>query len=414
MDLTRRNNNPLYDHLERGAINYVTGRAGEFVGNHAGGLYDYAAGHFARAQARAREFQGNPQLLANEAAANNRGGPGRSFAVRGGKALGKGLATAAIKAAKGGKKSKSTSAPTAAPVHRRIEPVENSLQSAQMPGGNNMEVAVIPPPRKIVKITNDHFTVNLPFVTRTWSSAEAAFTFDVTDPFAVIRLNSIYDPIKKTHATKLATFNTDVQPHGRHIWDTHFQFYRVLKTHVKLTFVNNRVLHHLKDDRPFNEHYVVGYELVDESQQISNHVDMFLMTKRAKREILGPAGFGITFKSGAVLPAEEGDVVNQYPQKVATKVMTYTYVPEAWNTHVEEKGQEERWTPIGANPSIDHDMVIRIMHLDKALPEATAKAIGVLIQVSYDVQFRESVDSFTKTLNNDTGTYPDAEAEADD
>lgn len=295
----------------------------------------------------------------------------------------------------------------------------NPQQSAQVQGGNNMEVPVIPPPKKLSKIFPDYFTVSLPYVQRLSTSTEASFTYDQARPFAVIRLNSIYDPLKEVNATVAGTSDdplveSDLQPHGRHLWDSHFKYYRVIKTYVKLTFMSNRHMDYSENDRLWNEHYVVGYELVDEDSAVSNHVDMFLMTKHAKRAILKPVTKAVTFKSGAVTPAEEGDIAFEYPNGMSTVTLTYEYVPEKWNMHVEEAGQEERWTPILQNPSIDHDMAIRIMHMDTQDPSAQAEAVGVMVQVSYDVQFREATDSYFKTLNTDTATYGGAGEDAAD
>lgn len=276
--------------------------------------------------------------------------------------------------------------------------------SAPEEGG---EVEVVPPPRKLAKIHPDYFTVTLPYVTRGWTSNEASFAYAVTTPFAVIRLNSIYDPLKAAHAGAGApTFNSNVQPQGRNIWESHFKYYRVLKTHVKLTFISTR--HQSTNARPFDEAYVVGYELIDEDQPVSNNTDMFLMTKHAKREILPPCNRILTFDS-------TGAEVTRGHALPQTKVMTFTYTPGMWNHHVEELGIEERWTPILQNPAIDHDMAIRIMHLDATTPATDGETVGVLIQLSYEVQFREATDTFFKTYNTEVATYGGAgEDPADD
>ena len=273
------------------------------------------------------------------------------------------------------------------------------MSSGRRAGLDGDEVPIIPPPKKISKIAPEHFTVNLPFVTRTFSSNEANFAHNSTVPWAIIRLNSIYDPLKQTNATIGNPVNdSDIQPQGRHIWDSHFKYYRVLKTYVKLTFVSSRILATGKQARPFNEHYVVGYELIDEDGAISNDVDMFLMTKRAERGIMKPCDTQQLFTSAGIR-------VSELPLNTVSHTMTYVYSPDQWVHHVEELGSEERWTPILQNPAIDHDLAIRIMHLDKEAQVANAGSIGCFIQVAYDVQFREGSDSFFKTLSTANATY---------
>lgn len=259
------------------------------------------------------------------------------------------------------------------------------------------EVPVVPPPKKVAKIHPDYFTVELPFVERLFTSNESLFAYANDEPFAIIRLNSIYDPLQRRFGGKTgnpdAATESNRQPQGRNIWHSHFKYYRVLKTMVKLTFVNKR--HQLSPDLPFAEHYVVGYELVDEDHAISNNTDMFLMTKRAKRDILRPAHKGSTFDSS-------GTVVNEFNIDSPHVIQTYTYNPTEWVHHVEELGEEERWTPIGENPAIDHNMCIRFMHLNASAPLSQTEAVGVLVQLTYQVQFREQTDSFIKTFNTET------------
>jgi hypothetical protein len=297
--------------------------------------------------------------------------------------------------------------PSQSNLHRSINTGQHMPITGKRQGTDGDEVQVMPPPKKVPKIHPDYFTIQLPYVQRLSTSTEANFTYNTAAPFAIIRLNSIYDPLKETHSgagNPLA--EADLQPHGRHIWDTHFKFYRVLKTFVKLTFVTNRVVLTANSSRPWNEFYAIGYELIDEDAPVSDDVDMFLMTKHAKRDIMGPSRKLLSFDSA-------GASVNQLSAGTTSKSMTYVYTPEAWDYHVEEKGSEERWTKIGSNPAIDHDLAIRIMHLDKQTPTGQTGSVGCFIQITYEVQFREGTDSFLKTLNSDTATYPDADAGTD-
>jgi hypothetical protein len=284
-------------------------------------------------------------------------------------------------------------------------PVSTQM-SGKRQGTDGDEVPVMPPPKRISKMHPDYFTITLPYMTKQYTSLEPQIAYNYAAPFCVIRLNSIYDPLKGKGFTGAAILkDDDSQPQGREIWASHFKFYRVLKTYVKLTFINSRYRNEASD--VFRDSYAVGYELVDEDAAISNNADMFMMTKRAKRAILGPAPSTTTYNGVAVFRESNG---------MSSTTMEYVYTPDNWNFHVEELGSEERWTPINQNPAIDHDMAIRILHMSNSLPEPTGQGngIGVLVQLSFEVQFREPVDAFYKTLNVQTATYGGTDENADD
>jgi len=278
----------------------------------------------------------------------------------------------------------------------------NTMGSSKRAGTDGDEVSVVPPPKKLSKIHPDYFTINVPQVYRL-TAAAANILYASTTPLATIRLNSIYDPLKATRATlNNPAVQSDVQPQGRDIWAAHFKYYRVLKTYVKITFVNN---YPTLDTGSFLHDFVVGFELTDEDGPISDNAEMFLMTKHAKREIL---------PSAQTTTAYNGTSTIASVAKSSTKTVTFTYDPNAWDYHVEEKGSEERWTPIGANPSIDHELHVRVMHLINGTTPSAGN-MYFMIQLAYDVQFREATDSFFKTRTTASAApYPDAEGEADD
>jgi hypothetical protein len=209
-----------------------------------------------------------------------------------------------------------------------------------------------------------------------------------------------------TSTTHNPFLSSNLQPQGRNIWDSHFKFYRVLETHVKLTFVNCRPSS--SSTSPFDGVFVCGYELVDENAPISNNTDMFLMTKNAKREILPAAPRQPLFNNSGV-------VVDHTAQAYPTRVIQYSYRPQQWDYHVEEKSTEERWTPMKQNPALDHLMAVRVMHLDDISIPNRDESVGVMIEISYKVQFREATDSFFKTRDTTSATYGGAgEDPADD
>jgi len=314
-------------------------------------------------------------------------------------------------------------------------------------GGADAEVPVAAVPRAISKIHPDHFNIRLPFVrTMTFASNKAEFTNIL--PVCYIRLNSIYDVLKNsvdgryypvhfddatatagyagigatdTTANKIAnpiatsatqtqtaTYDEDVGPQGRNIWQAHFKYYRVLQSHVKLTFLNKNcdqigqsytgteeastISATPGDINVFRNSYACGFELIDEDGQVSNNCSMFLMTKNAERTILPAAKLAdISFSSAA-----NAHCISQAPN---VTTMTYAYNPSNWNYHVEQQGSSEtRWTAVGANPSLDHLLAVRMFHMDSNSQNyPTYQNLGVMIQVEYEVQFMECLDSFYKT-----------------
>lgn len=285
---------------------------------------------------------------------------------------------------------------------------QSDLPSMSNSGG---DVPVQPIPRAISKIHPDHFNIRLPYIKRfTFNGEQVKFTN--SNPLCLIRLNSIYDCIRSTLATVnyaqphpldnihsavgatstplTAPLLDNQGPHGRNIWQAHFKYYRVTRADVKLTFLNR-----FCDPGPgpdnrsvFKNAFAVGYELVDEDAMLSNNAEMFLCTKNAERDILGPPSRA--YQDGATPIATRPNV----------HVMTYTYNPDTWQYHVEQKSTETRWTAVGANPALDHLMAVRMMSLGGTgddLPNATVFGGGLMIQIEYQVQFMECMDSFYKT-----------------
>lgn len=269
-------------------------------------------------------------------------------------------------------------------VRRRISipsgPPETQAQTMSSRQGNDgEEVPVIPPPKRISKIAPDYTTIQLPYYAKVLINSSLLGGTN----YLGIRLNSVYDPI--VGAT------VDQQPQGRDQWAGIFNFYRVLQSDVKLTFLNNNYQGGAPD-LPSRTIYAVGYELIDAGQEVSNSVDAFMITKHAKRELLG-AGDVQQYATGA---GASGN-------KPSVQVVTHMYRPEMWDYHVQELGTEERWTPILQNPTNDHFMAVRVFDLG-------GQGIGtdrmeVLVQINYTVQFREVRQPIIKQLDGTDATY---------
>ena len=200
---------------------------------------------------------------------------------------------------------------------------------------------VVPPPRKVAKIIPDYFTVDLPFIVQSTNIPASSLFFVNSSSLLRIRLNSIYDPIVGSVY--------DGIPQARDKYAELFKYYKVLKAEVKVTWIScyppRNGTGHAIAAHPNTHHFAVGYELTDQDGAISNNCHMFLTTKHAKRDIISPA------------PTTQGQYWNgttavryEYPINPTHHVQTFTYVPSNWDYHVHERSEEERWTPIGANP----------------------------------------------------------------
>jgi len=296
---------------------------------------------------------------------------------------------------------------------------------SNMSYGNDHEVPVAKVPRLISKIHPDVFNIRLPFYA-TCHPTNTSLEFENKIPIALIRLNSIYDVFKNSHtqkkyqvnpyptlasaaltaanandpvaaATTVAanpTLDADIGPVGRNLWQGHFKYYRVLRSDVKLTFINrncdqdsNNSASNPSVDTVNSTHnmYAIGYELIDEDAMVCQNVNAFMTAKHVVRDIMAPA-MGQRISTGAYVAS-----------KPAIGVMQYTYHPENWTKHVEQLGTETRWTAVGSNPALDHLMALRAFHISSiAQARGGAPNLSIIVQVEFEVQFRECLDNFIK------------------
>lgn len=247
--------------------------------------------------------------------------------------------------------------------------------------GRGEEIPVIPPPKRISKIVPDYFTVDLPYysiIQLNSSNTGAAAEID-------LRMNSIYDPI--VGGTK------NNQPQGRDQWALTFQFYRVLKSQIKLTLLTTEVQQ--TQDRPSTSTWVFAYELDEQSGNTSTSVDALLTTKHAKRTMI----------SVAPQTSNAGASTEFYASHPNMAVLQHTYTPGTWDHHVQELGLSERWTPIAENPAYFHNMAIRLIGLDGQA--ITDNRWELMVQINYTVQFREARHQLLKELE---GTFTTVDA----
>lgn len=274
-------------------------------------------------------------------------------------------------------------------AHRRIS--TGPMKRANLKGGEATEggeVAVVPPPKQISKIHPDYITITLPYFENIQIDVSKTNGTSHTD----IRLNSIYDPIVGTVS--------NTQPQGRDNWAQNFQFYRVLGTNVKLTLINGQTAGGTTN--PNNLLWAWGYELIEAGAAVANGIDMFQTTKHAKRAIIGPAASTFdNFSSSHRI------------SQPAMSVLTHEYHPESWDYHVHETGIEERWTPVGANPTNEHYMALRFIGYNGQDISTFTGEMHLHIAIEYHVQFREVESSLLKTPDSTVATYPDLRGFAD-
>lgn len=278
-----------------------------------------------------------------------------------------------------------------------VPPARDSA-AKQMPtaagkGTDGGEVPVMPVPRNISKVVPNYFTINLPYEEKIVTNA-SVYTLTNSLPVLRIRLNSIYDPIVGTAS--------DTQPQGRDLWAGHFKYYRVLGANVTFTLLTTQEAAKLDtaptpDDFPADRGiFVYGYELCDQDQTICDKLDSFLCAKHCKRAMMGPA---------VVDRVWNGTTTDTHLRAPARGTLSYNYSPNDWNFHVREVGTEERWTPILQNPSVDHDLVIRMFHLDNTAPDDRTSSLMVLVNINYTVQFMEEKEVAYKTRDGSGANY---------
>lgn len=274
--------------------------------------------------------------------------------------------------------------------------VSNLQGMAKRAATDGDEVPVMPVPRHISKVVPNHFTINCP---HEYSAYLNPTTYPNTNSVEVlrIRLNSVYDPVVGA--------KSNTQPQGRDLWAGHFNYYRVLASHVNIMILNSAPAD--PNRNPVFNSFLAGFELVDQNMTVCGNLASFLVTKHAKRKYLKHAWTSHIWN---------GTAVGGYTAMPTDVNLSYSYSPNDWNYHVRQEGSEERWTPILQNPSIDHDLVVRLFHVE---PTADAlndnSAMYIMVQINYTVQFMEEKEEAYKVRDTSPATYGGAgEDMADD
>lgn len=233
-------------------------------------------------------------------------------------------------------------------------------------GATNDEVDVVPPPAKIAKIINDYFTVQLPLGTCVDFAQTMTGQAAITKRF--INLNTINTPLSGS--------NNDYR--GRNQWASIFQYYRVLKTDVKLTWTQCTVP------------VMVGWHLHEDTSDSNWTTTRDMMeAKHGGFDILYPH---IPDQFMVDNVASKTGTINEIRQQ-------YSFNPSTWEHHVTKYGTEERWTAIGGSPNVP-----RYIHFGAVSCGALARedgntdtgqsfAVRCYIQLLVTVQFREAAEA---------------------
>lgn len=264
--------------------------------------------------------------------------------------------------------------------HRRISTGTQTDGNSSVPNSGD-DIKVMPPPLKIAKAIPDYTT--LKFTYMDYVDLAVTTSNDDTMKRVFLRLNSLFDPVHTDTATAttrdVATAN-EHKPYGREIWENIYKYYRVLESDVNLTFISGRI--HNTDFSPLNA-ILVGYSPTDDTADAKNYNDWRTMVegKHTKNTLLSNGHFNGT----------NYGFVNPTGLPTAT-TMSFHYSPETWDYHVEPNAEDERWTAMGANPAISHELMV---YAGATVPKSvgdfsTLYQVRCYFFISYTAQLREA------------------------
>lgn len=249
-------------------------------------------------------------------------------------------------------------------THRRIRVPSTGPTRFGSRGGQvgDEEVPVIPPPKVIALSAPDYFTINLPYaVTGHRSNSKQNLPL----PF-FFRLNSIFDP-------QITAIGTEHQPMGRDLWTGVYQYYRVLQSVANITIVNYQTNEAVTGTT--HPSFIAGISPQEDNTNTTIDTREALMeSKIAQWQICHPIE------------------TNHHSAS-----FTMTYNPEEWHYHVQESGIDERWTPIGENPPVQHLVCLHIANMRDA--DVRALNCQITVSMTFTVQFREANSSYIHTVD---------------
>lgn len=230
-------------------------------------------------------------------------------------------------------------------MHRRIN---TGMSKATGQESTTDEVPVMPVPNRVSKIAPDYFNIRLPIGYT--ASVTSSTTIGIGDTIggSYIKLNSFLNPV----------LGATVDGRGSSHWSVLFDYYRVTRCDVSITFFNQNI--------SSTDYALVGWHLSDKSSPTgwSTQRDM-LESKHGGSKVLAPFN----------LSGER-------------QTLSYSYTPGSWDHHVTESGIEERWTPVlsdPADPRYFHFGIVRGPHV----PTAGQVSARYIMKITQHIQFRE-------------------------
>lgn len=228
------------------------------------------------------------------------------------------------------------------------------------------DVKVVPPPKQISVNIPDYFTVRLPYyMCFEWGDSVTAKKF----VYSTFRLNGISGVFKTPADATLRV--ADHLPHGAVNWSQIYQYYRVLHSDWKFTFISK--------SSSAND-YLIGYESGQEGNPGPQTCTQFVENKQSHHVIM-PS------RDKANIPS------------VAT--MSYHYDPSKWSHHVNLTNREDYWDQFNVAPEPKHEL--RLYAFNSEDNTTTNWSIKVIVEAIFTIQARELEQ--TKRIGTDT-TFP--------
>lgn len=286
---------------------------------------------------------------------------------------------------------KPQAAPTPAPSIAAPTPAPSTAAQASTMGNPMGQEDAVKPVGSVSNYAPDYFTFKGKSVHSfshsgaTVNTTTGAVGTDAALGYRDYRLNSASDPNLTTTGT--GTYNTMVN--GFEIWKTYYDYYRVLGTKVKLTFMKREyILDAVQLDgtsaitSALGASYYNGFPwMVGFVADPSNRLGSYFTGKLFSDIVVGKHQHMEWLQHGRL-------------------TMDYEYTPEAWDRSIETAQEDGLWTAVSANPScIDCLKVIVAPFSDR-----NAGFIDVIVEIEQTVQMRQMNDATLQGEYANTGT----------
>ena len=200
---------------------------------------------------------------------------------------------------------------------------DNISKSMSSGAHEDDEVAVVPIPKRISKILPDYATIKLPLSGYDYFIPGTTTTTGDTPQKKYLILNQIVNPYN----------GQTVDPRGITKYQSIYDFYRVIETHVKVEFY--------LENATQDEVALIGWQLSDDST----------------------AGAGWSTQRD-FMESKHGGSFHIYPstQNGDKHVFQYSFRPENWDIHVSQTDDSVRWTAVNDAVSPPRYLVMGVVN----------------------------------------------------